>query len=352
MEYIFKEKITYSEYDNFLKNYNYLSFMQEEKWARTTECENYLIVGVYAQEKLCAVAQILIKKKEHSIYFYIPNGYLLDFNNKELVAFMTEKLKELAKKCHAYVIDVYPNISMSNSNYQNIHNTLLNNNYKWENTYLDKTSNVLISLCRDNRKITKTELKKRYDKSDFYLKRGLSFEISENLEDIKRLNNLIDDTYYDSNLVGNLLMNFKDRAKLIFAKIDLTFYLNYLKENNGLDNEKSKIDALIQNIGDELDIGCAIIILPLSKKQNIGTFIYNQVKESFENLDIAHGLLYEAIKECNNFGCYYLQISNINLDVDYYVTRFSAIPFNYIGKYSLIVNKISYFLNQDIKKRG
>ena len=41
MAYIFKEKITYSDYKLFLKNYDYLSFMQEHLWAKAKNYHNY-----------------------------------------------------------------------------------------------------------------------------------------------------------------------------------------------------------------------------------------------------------------------------------------------------------------------
>lgn len=351
MGYVFKEKITYSQYEKFIRNYPYLSYMQENLWSKTKEYKNYLIVGILDGQELCAVAQIIIQKNRGSNKLFIPNGYLLDFTNNDLVSFMTINIKALAHKYHAYVVDIYPYITTTNTNYQIIHNNLLQNNYIWTNEYLDRTKNVLISLMNGKKKISKKELTKKYDKKDFYLKRGIEFEISDSLEDIKRLNNLTDKEYIDNNLIGNLMLNFKDRIKLLFAKIDLVFYLNFLKNNDSSLKEINKVEELIANIGDEMDIGCALIILPYNKKQNICEYLYHTEKESFDNLEITHGLLYEIIKEAHHYGCQYIKISNIDLNEKYYIDNYQANPIEFIGHYSLVINKLNYFLNKEIKKR-
>ncbi len=351
MGYIFKEKILYREYDKFIKNYSGLSFMQEERWAKTKEYKNYLIVGAYKNDELCAVAQIIINKKKNGYQFFIPNGYLLDFNNLELVSFMTENIKALARKYQAYVVDIYPYITTVNNNYSNIHNNLLANHYMWTNEYIDQTNNIILSLYKNGKKITKTELKKKYDKKDFYLKRGITFDVSDSLEDIKRLKELINDDYFDESIVGNLMINFEGRIKIILAKINLPFYLGYLIDHQAPVEQRDKINELIDVIGDEMNIGGALLILPYNPKINSCEYIYNTVNEFFTSLDIAYGLFYEAIKEAHQGNCQSIKASNISLDTAYYVSHFEAIPIQYIGHYSLILNKLKYFLNKEVKRK-
>ena len=351
MGYIFKEKIAYKEYVDFIKNCDYLSFMQENLWAKTKEYKNYLVVGVYDDNKLCATAQIIINKKKSGNQFYIPNGFLLDFSNKPLVTFFTENIKGLAKKYHAYVIDVYPNISTKNTNFNIIHNNLTDNAYRWFNEYIDATNNVLFPLYKGKKKVTKTELKKKYEKRDFYLRRGVSFEVSDSLEDIRRLSEIIDDEYFSDDLVGNLMMNFKERVKIIIAKINLPFYYAYLNDEGAPKADLAKIDELIDVIGDEMDIGCALIILPFNTKNNICEYIYNTIKPLFKDLEVEDGLLYQAMIEAQKFGCNFIKISNINLNTDYYVDHFQCFPIKYIGHYSLVINKFQYFLNKEVKRK-
>lgn len=350
MAYIFKEKIKYSEYIEFIKNYSFLSFMQEDNWAKTKNNANHLIVAVLDNNKICALAQIIINKRKCGNQFYIPNGYLLDFNNKDLLNFITYNIKNMAKKYNAYIIDLYPNISTNNINYHNIHHNLLELDYKFSDKYLDDTNNVLIPLKRKNKKISKTELKRKYENKEFYLKRGIYFETSTNPNDIDRIDYLINDPQLDKELLQNLFKNFENRVHIIFAKLDLVFYANYLKEYTDDSLELMKINELL-TISDELDIGCALIIEPYNEKDTICEFIYNTEKESFESLDIMNGLLYETMKICNKKGYSYIKVSNINLDVKPYIERYQGTSINYIGHYSIVLNKFKHYINKKYKRK-
>lgn len=349
MGYVFKERIKYSEYTQFLKNYSFLSFMQEDNWAKAKNNARHLVVACLENNKVCALAQIIIKKRKGGNQFYIPNGYLLDFNNKELLNFMTDNIKTLAKKYQAYVIDIYPNISTDNNRSQQIHHNLLEANYKFSDEYLDNTDNILIPLKRKNKKISKTELKKKYENKDFYLKRGIYFQTSTDIKDIERLAYLMNNPHFNKDLIVNLLNNFPNRVKMIFAKLDLVFYNNYLKENTDNSIELMKINELL-TISDEIDIGCALIIEPYNEKDNICEFIYNTEKESFEQLDIMNGLIYETMKICNAKSYSYIKVSNINLNKNYYINKYQGYDIKYIGHYSIILNKFKHYINKHYKR--
>ncbi len=348
MAYLFKEKIKYSEYTEFINNYSFLSFMQEDNWAKAKNNSNHLIVAVLENNKVCALAQILIRKRKGGNQFFIPNGYLLDFNNKTLLEFMTDNIKRLAKKYNAYIIDVYPNISTNNPNYHNIHGNLLELHYQFKNEYFDNTDNILIPLKRKNKKISKTELKKKYENKDFYLKRGIYFETSANPKDIDRMSYLINDPHLDQQLIAELFRNFPNRVQIVFAKMDLVFYENFLKENTDNSAELMKINELL-TISDEIDIGCALIIEPYNKTDNICEFIYNTEKESFDHLDIMNGLIYEVMKICNKKNYSYIKISNINLNINKYIDRYQGLSIKYIGHYSITLSKFKQFINKTYK---
>lgn len=348
MGYVFKERIKYSEYIKFIKDYSFLSFMQEDNWAKAKNNANHLIVAVLDNNKVCAVAQIFINKRKCGNQFYIPNGYLLDFNNKSLLDFLTFNIKNLAKKYNAYVIDLYPNISTNNPNYNIINQNLLKLGYSFKDEYFDNTENVLIPLKKNKKKISKTELKRKYENKDFYLKRGIFFETSTDYNDIERMDYLINNPSLDKNLIKNLFENFNNRIHMVFAKLDLVFYANYLKEYTGDNLELTKINELLE-ISDEIDIGCALIIEPYNEKDTICEFIYNTEKESFENLDIMNGLLYETMKICNKKGYSYIKVSNINLDVKSYTERYQGTSIKYIGHYSIILNKFKHYINKKYK---
>jgi len=351
MSYVFKEKITYKEYTNFLKKQKYLSFMQEDLWAKAKKISTNKIVAVKENDNVVALAHILIRKKNGNKYFYIPNGYLMDFTNKELLEFMTKSIKLLARMYGAYVVDIYPNIDIDDPNSNTIHNNLKNLKYKFKDEYIDRTTNLLIPLKKKGKKISKTELKKKYEKKDFYIARGLEFEVSNDKKDIKRLQKLVNSKYFDFETIDGLLTNFKDRVHMIFAKLDLVFYKNYLLENTNDNREINKVEELL-TISDEIDVGCAIIIEPMNEDNNVCEFLYNTEKESFNGLDITNGLLYETMKICNSKGYSFIKVSNFNLNVKDYVERYNAHELKYIGHYSLILKKLTYLLNREFSFKG
>ena len=301
MPYIFKEKITYNQYKNFIEKQVGLSYMQEDKWAYVKNNKNHMIVAALKDDKVCALAHILIKRKRLGYQFYIPNGYIMDFTNKSLLEFFTNEIKLLAQKRRAYVIDIYPNIDKDEPTKDEIHNNLVSLKYSHINEYLDNSINIIIPLDRHNDN----------DYQEFYLKRGIYFEKTSDTSDINRLKNIINAKYFKYNLVNNLLEQFKDRVSFVFAKLDLVFYENYLKENNELD-ELNKIQELLQ-ISDEIDIGCAIILEPFAKSNEVCDLLYSTVKESFESLKVTEGMLNLAIKHCTKKNYKYLKISNVIL---------------------------------------
>lgn len=347
MEYIFKEKIKYSEYEEFIKKQNYLSYMQEKNWANVKEIKQHKIIGVFNKNELCGVAHILIIKEKNKTKLLIPNGYLLDFNNKDLLDFMTENIKRLAKRYNAYVIDVYPNIFNNDKNINNIHNNLLELNYKFKDEYLDQTNNMLIPIKRNKKKLTKKELNKLYDNSDFYLKRGIEFEVTNDIKNIDRLDFLINEKYFDKKQVERLINNYEDRVYMIFCKLDLVFYEHYLKNNKGNNEELNKIQELL-TISDYIDIGCCLLIEPFNKKNTVCELIYNKELESFEHLKIMDGLLYNSLDICIEKKYDYLKVSNKNLDNYNLINKYKADNIKYIGHYSLITKKLTYYLNKPL----
>jgi len=345
MTYKFKENITHSEYEKFIKKRTDISYMQEDNWAKAKNIKKTLLVGIEDKSGICAVAHILINKIKGGKQLLIPNGYILDFTNKGLLDFMTDNIKKLAKKYRAYIVDIYPNITNRNMNYDDIHNNLISLNYKYKKEYIDNTDNIIIPLKKNNKKIAKNELKRKYSNEDFYLKRGIYFEVTNNLENVKRIKELVNKPYFNENTVKGLIKNYNNRINMLFAKLDLVYYLNFLRENNGSNDEINKISELL-TISDEIDIGCALIIEPY--KYGDCELIYNVEKESFENLDILNGLLYETMKISNKKNYENIKISNLNLDCDKIIKKYNGYCIEYIGHYSIVINKFKYFFNKPI----
>ena len=94
--YNFKTNINEKEYDNFIKKFPYSNFMQEKSWAKVKNNFDNILCGIYEKNKIIAACSILIRHLSKGIsMFYIPRGYLIDFQNYKLLSFMTENIKKI-----------------------------------------------------------------------------------------------------------------------------------------------------------------------------------------------------------------------------------------------------------------
>lgn len=104
-------KLTEKEYRNFWENHPLKTFLSapEIGHLRKNNGWNLEYVGVKDNKSLVAATMLVsIKRKLGKKEFYSPRGYLIDFNNKELVNYFTEELKKYIKKNNGYVLRIDP----------------------------------------------------------------------------------------------------------------------------------------------------------------------------------------------------------------------------------------------------
>ena len=108
MEFV---KLTKDEFKKFASNHDQASFYQTVEWGHLKENNNWEmhLLGLKDKDKIVAAALILskitpIKKK----MFYSPRGFLIDYNNYELLEEFTKKIKEYVKKDNGIFIKIDP----------------------------------------------------------------------------------------------------------------------------------------------------------------------------------------------------------------------------------------------------
>ena len=104
-------EITEKEYEKYWENHPLKTFMSAPKIAKLREKTNWkaYFVGVKDNKKLIGAAMLLSHKRKFNVNeFYSPRGFLLDYNNKELLTFFVEKVKEFAKQKNGYVLRIDP----------------------------------------------------------------------------------------------------------------------------------------------------------------------------------------------------------------------------------------------------
>lgn len=107
-------ELTSEEFENFAKKHEQASFYQTLNWGNLKRENGWLshLVGIKKDGNIIAGSLILSKDiKFGKKMFYAPRGFLLDYNNYELLKFFTNKIKEYAKRRGAIFIKIDPYIS-------------------------------------------------------------------------------------------------------------------------------------------------------------------------------------------------------------------------------------------------
>ena len=104
-------ELTEEEYRSFWENHPLKTFLSAPEISKLREESNWNtnFVGVEKNNKIVAATMLLSHLRHFKKYeFYSPRGYLIDFNDKELVDFFTNELKKYIKEKNGYVLRIDP----------------------------------------------------------------------------------------------------------------------------------------------------------------------------------------------------------------------------------------------------
>lgn len=105
--------ISEEEFRKFYDTSDQRTFLQTPEIGKLREKSGWTIhyVGVKQENKIIA-ATMMVSKKRHlgQKEFYAPRGFLLDYNNKELLTFFTNEVKKYVKENKGYQLRIDPYI--------------------------------------------------------------------------------------------------------------------------------------------------------------------------------------------------------------------------------------------------
>ena len=108
MEFV---ELTEKEFNDFGLNNEYGNFHQTSNWGKLKEKNGWKshLLGVKEDGEIKAACLLLQKRvlKKFSL-FYSPRGYLLDYNNYQLLEFFTKEIKNYVKKYNAIFVKIDP----------------------------------------------------------------------------------------------------------------------------------------------------------------------------------------------------------------------------------------------------
>lgn len=107
-----------NEYEKFVKNSKKSHFLQSYIWGEFCKKEKKMepyYVGLKKDKKIVGSALLLEKKLPLGYsYFYSPRGFVLDYNDKEVLKEFTNKIREFSKKHKAIYVKIDPDIKLQN----------------------------------------------------------------------------------------------------------------------------------------------------------------------------------------------------------------------------------------------
>ncbi len=388
--YKFEENISIEEYDNYYENYSKAPITQDYAWAKVKDNFDNLRCGLYKDNKLIAVALVLIRKLPFNLrLFYIPRGYLIDFSNKDDLKEFTNNIKLLAKKYKAYCIKIDPYISFYEKRYSSDetynyfsenHDIAFNNlkeigykhkGYKKEvSAYFQPRFTMVVPLIdKDNNFVTEDKLLSMMKKNtrnylgNYQTEKGVFFTESNDINDLDEFVSILNKTESRKKILLRskayfikMMESFKERAILFFGKIDLNKYIEFIDKsllNETVDKEYYSIQRetavkLIKEKGNIVTTSASIVLFPKNKTGlKMAEFLYAGNDTSiFPNLKINNGLTFYRILYCLKNKIHYANLGGVDGSLEdslsIFKSKFNPLVIEFIGEFDLPVNKFIY----------
>jgi len=402
------KQLTNKEFSDFINNFKEKSIYQTPEYGFVMNHENFdtIFLGLVENNNILAASLILIQKFSSFKYAYAPKGFLIDYENKELLKEFTEKIKKYLSKLGIIAIKINPiiikNISnedkiiYENENYDNIFNNLkeLGYNHLGYNNYFEG-------------------LKPRYEaildinKSYYTLFKNIKKQIRTKIRGAEKLGitiykGNIDDLDYlyihTKNKYPRELEYFKncykffskeDNIEFYFAKLNTVKFLkiatkNFQEQeeicnkldkeiinNNNLLKEKMENDKLLDKYKSSLIYanrllskypdGVVVSSVLIIKNNKTINLLMDGYDTSFKRLNAKHLLIWKIIQKYSELGYEKFNfggITNPNLKENKYSglnefkLSFNSNVYEYIGDFELITNKPLYFIYKNKLKKN
>lgn len=408
-------KLSSSQFDKFASSHRYRNYYQTSMYANVMNKFGYhtQFLGVVNDENKLIGATLLLYKEVfmNNKIAYAPRGILFNYENKENIIELVEKLKKvLGKQGFMYLrIDPYIPLTIRDSegnimNFNNKGNEIIDNlkkagfEYKGSNLFFEtekprwealvllqndlrelfakldkKTRNKIRKAANSGIQVVKDETKSVTKLHEFIAKKEkkpLSYykrivEMYEGSVDIyyAKLNtetflinsrrNYEKELEYNDNLakmVQDMSLDEKERSQYINKKMESDKLITAYKNNllNSTD--------LLKNNPDGITIGGVMVI----KYDNAAYLISEGIDESYGNLNAGYMLKWQLINDYTNEGLKYLNLNAIVGEFDeeneYSGLNEAKLGYNstvteYIGEFDIVLNSFAYNWYKKMNKK-
>ena len=388
MEIVELNELQFKNYSNLHSKKNY---KQSIEYAKLEETKGYkkLFLGLIDEQNNVHAATLILEKKLAGKYKYgyVPNGYLLNFFNTNLLELFTKEIKEYLKKLNYIYIRLTPNINYQiyNSDFilKENNSTIINTLKKLGYEYIANTSKYKMVLNTNNINNTFQKFRRSLKRNiNDCLKKGISIHIGTPNE-INDFLNLIENKEYYKKML-ELYDNPNNKFEFYIAKINPQTYINnyrYLlkkeqlnndqlnlklkdpnvKKTNNLLNKKMTSDGLLSKYHNEIINGTNIYKLypngqiisavGIIKNKKEITFITEGYSDEFNYIRSTSMIKWEIIKKqlSNNYQTF--DLGNISISNAYSSKAgFNGDIIEYSNTFDLPINDMLYKINNFVKK--
>lgn len=401
-------ELTREEFTSFANTYKDYSLYQTSEYAALMNRQYFetIFVGMIDDNNvILAATMILVQKLNGFKYAYAPRGFLLDYNNFELLQRFTNDIKKLLGRKDIIAIKISPliiksiydkkkNLIYNNGNFDNIFNTLKKLGYYhlgFNNLFeankprfeaiIDTSSGSPIVLFKNMKKTFRTKVRNA-ENDGIKIYRGNENDLDYIFEHTKkkypRGSKYLQECYYQFN-TSNMIDYY-------YAKLDTKIFLEQtqikyqdqevetLNLNNEVINQRGKnsnkiitqkiiADNLLQKLKKQLIIatnflkespeGMVIASAFAIKHQKEIYILVDGFKEEYKQFSAKHLLLWKLIEKYSLQGYTKFNlggITSISVDNDKYnglrefKLHMGANVVEYIGDLELVTNSTLYFM--------
>lgn len=400
------KELSKEEFDRFTNFYPIKSIYQTSQYGNLMKNQGYtdIYIGLVDNNKIIAACLILIKNENKFRYGYAPRGFLINYDDFNLISKFTELLKQYLSKLGIMGLKINPMIlrniydfknqkSINNPYYDKIFNNLITNEYHhlgYNNFFeaLKPRFEAIIDLKKPLDELFKNIKKEYRTKIRSAIKNGIKVYKG----DIHTLDNLYEFTkqryirdlnyfkdcygfFYKDNMIDIYHTELDAKQYLQVTQQKLEYYenesnilnrkiiSNKTKINQKLINKKINNDKYVELYRKKLIEATKIL---RSHPENITTsaiIIIKQGKEAtvlidgydinYKNLNSKHLLIWQLIEIYKEQGFEKINLggmSNFVVDTKAYTglnqfkLNFGCKMYEYAGDFELITNKINYNL--------
>lgn len=263
------QEITEKEYREFWENHPLKTFLSAPEISKLRQKSNWdtYYVGVKEKKKIIAATMLLAHKRHFNKYeFYSPRGYLLDFNNHDLVNFFTEELKKYIKDKNGYVLRIDPyviykerdidgNIVEDGVNNEKVVENLLNLGFIKVPVENKEQVGWMFSLGLEG-KTEEQILKEMKPNTRNQIRKTEKFGISVNeigYDELDRFQSIMEETSKRKGFANRKLEYYQEMYKLFHDKNEVKFFITELNLKNyieGLEAERVEKENKINSLTD------------------------------------------------------------------------------------------------------